>query len=208
VLFNFDYDGVIVDSFDQLLDLAVQAWRPFSCGRPPTADDFRRIENLTFEDLGRRIGLAENQVSDYVARVFELQKEQWTVEVFPEIIPTFRQLAASHTLVVITASQSEAVAATLEEFGLGDCVSTVLGGELGTTKAERISQSRETHSFAVSDTFMVGDAISDIRQGKAAGVKTIAVTWGFQDRELLEKESPDFIIDLPTDLLKVEAGCI
>ncbi len=203
MLFNFDYDGVIVDSFNQLLHLAVQAYKPSSCCRPPIAEDFRRIENLAFEDLGRRIGLCGDQISEYVARCFKLQNEQWNVDVFPDIVPTLLQLASSHVLVIITSSQSAAVATTLEEFGLGSSISAILGGELGTTKAERIIQSRKKYSFEERDTFMVGDAISDIRQGKLAGVKTIAVSWGFQDRELLENESPDSIIDFPGDLLKV-----
>ncbi|MFT5086942.1 MAG: phosphoglycolate phosphatase [Planctomycetota bacterium] len=203
MLLNFDYDGVIVDSFDQLLSLVIQAQQSLGLGRPPIAEDFRKIENLAFEDLGRRIGLPENQVFHYEARIFELQKEQWDVRPFSRIVPIFEKLAMSHTLVVITSSQSEAVAATLESFGLGSAVSRVLGGELGSTKAERIEQSRREFSCSAQDTFMVGDAISDIRQGKLAGVKTIAVSWGYQDRELLERERPDFIFDNPDELLQI-----
>jgi len=109
----------------------------------------------------------------------------------------------SHTLVVITSSQGAAVAATLDDFGLGCAVTRVLGGERGSTKAERIEQSRREYSFNAQDTFLVGDAISDIRQGKLAGVKTIAVSWGHQDRELRERENPDFIFDNPDELLQI-----
>ena len=50
---------------------------------------------------------------------------------------------------------------------------------------------------------MIGDTISDIRQGKLAEVQTAAVTWGFQPRELLARESPDVMLDDPTDLLNI-----
>lgn len=41
----------------------------------------------------------------------------------------------------------------------------------------------------------VGDAPFDIRAGHAAGVTTVAVTWGFFDRESLEAERPDAVAD-------------
>ena len=205
MLFNFDYDGVIVDSFDQLLCLAVQAQQALGGGRKPIGEDFQKIENLAFDELGRRIGLDEDTVSQYAYNIFELQRDQWEVDVFSEMIPALERLAKLHQLVVITSSQSEAVATTLEDFGIRSLFSDILGGELGMTKAACIKQSCHNLSCFRKDTFMVGDAISDIRQGKVAGVKTISVSWGFQDRALLEKEDPDFIAGNPSDLLKIGA---
>ncbi len=41
----------------------------------------------------------------------------------------------------------------------------------------------------------VGDTTYDILAGKAAGVTTIAVTYGFQKKDILAAENPDFLID-------------
>ena len=53
---------------------------------------------------------------------------------------------------------------------------------------------------------MIGDSMSDIRAGKRSGVRTVAVSWGFQDRELLSREDPDILIDDPEDLLSMVSG--
>ena len=50
---------------------------------------------------------------------------------------------------------------------------------------------------------MIGDTRSDIRHGKAAGVRTVSVTWGYQKRHTLEQEKPDFVVDSPDELLHV-----
>jgi phosphoglycolate phosphatase len=50
------------------------------------------------------------------------------------------------------------------------------------------------------EAYMVGDARSDIREGRAAGVRTVAVAWGYQPRESLVAEEPDFVADRPEDL--------
>lgn len=46
----------------------------------------------------------------------------------------------------------------------------------------------------------VGDACTDIQAGKAAGMKTVGVLTGFDDRESLSSETPDAVIDSIADL--------
>ena len=46
----------------------------------------------------------------------------------------------------------------------------------------------------------VGDSRIDIRAGKAAGMKTAGVLTGMEDREALEREGPDVIIESVADL--------
>ena len=50
--------------------------------------------------------------------------------------------------------------------------------------------------------FFVGDTPIDIRTGKASGMMTVAVTWGFRSIHELQKENPDIIINSPMELLK------
>ena len=51
------------------------------------------------------------------------------------------------------------------------------------------------------ETMYVGDEVRDIEAAKNAGVKSCAVTWGFQDKELLATVGPDFLIEKPRQLL-------
>jgi phosphoglycolate phosphatase-like HAD superfamily hydrolase len=53
---------------------------------------------------------------------------------------------------------------------------------------------------------MIGDAVSDIRAARAAGIKSVAVTWGHQSRQKLSQEAPDLIIDEPEDLANYFSG--
>jgi len=49
----------------------------------------------------------------------------------------------------------------------------------------------------------VGDTRTDIKAGKAAGMKTIGVLTGFDDYDMLANEGPDAIIDSIRNLLEV-----
>ncbi len=48
----------------------------------------------------------------------------------------------------------------------------------------------------------VGDAPFDLRAGRAAGVATVAVTWGFFSPADLIAEGPDVVVDTPEELLR------
>jgi len=41
----------------------------------------------------------------------------------------------------------------------------------------------------------VGDSEIDLQTAKNAGMDCVAVTWGFRDREMLEKLKPVYLID-------------
>lgn len=48
---------------------------------------------------------------------------------------------------------------------------------------------------------MIGDAVSDIRAARAAGIASISVAWGHQSKDKLIAEGPDYWVDQPEDLL-------
>lgn len=52
------------------------------------------------------------------------------------------------------------------------------------------------------DILYVGDSSVDMDTGKAAGVKTVGVLWGFRTREELLEHGADALIDKPEELLK------
>ena len=54
-----------------------------------------------------------------------------------------------------------------------------------------------------SECIYVGDTDTDMQTGKAAGLFTVGVLWGFRDREELEKNHADAIAQKPSDLLRI-----
>jgi pyrophosphatase PpaX len=52
----------------------------------------------------------------------------------------------------------------------------------------------------------VGDSPFDIESGRAAGVTTIGVTWGFFSRAALDAVGPDMIVETPGELVRACLG--
>jgi len=61
---------------------------------------------------------------------------------------------------------------------------------------------RELGSSA-SKTIYVGDSEVDVQTAKNSGIVCVGVTWGFRDREVLEMEGANYIIDKPEELLRI-----
>ena len=54
---------------------------------------------------------------------------------------------------------------------------------------------------AAEDCWMIGDSTMDLETARNAGMRAMAVTWGFHDRERLVAEGADSIADQPDFLL-------
>ncbi len=78
------------------------------------------------------------------------------------------------------------------------CIQEVLGADIEKSKVIKIKKQKE--KYPNSEIYYIGDTVGDIKEGKKAGIKTIAVSWGFHTKKQLEQEKPNFLIDKPKDL--------
>ena len=53
------------------------------------------------------------------------------------------------------------------------------------------------------DVFYVCDEVRDIAAAKKSGIKSIAVVWGYNSEEALQKEEPEFMIKTPQELNEI-----
>ncbi len=60
-----------------------------------------------------------------------------------------------------------------------------------------------TLGFEASDCAYIGDSEVDVVTAKNAGFASVAVSWGFRSRDVLEACGPDIIIDHPSQLLEI-----
>lgn len=62
---------------------------------------------------------------------------------------------------------------------------------------------------APEESVLIGDTEIDIKTAKNAGIRSIAVTWGFRDRDVLENAAPDWLVDSTAaieDILRAETN--
>lgn len=115
--------------------------------------------------------------------------------------------AEGRRLAVVTAKRRSTVELAFAHVPLGHLFEVIVGGdeterhkpdpEPLLLAAERLGASRD-------EAVYIGDSPFDVRAAKAAGMASVAVTWGrIHDRSLLENEHPDAIVDTAEELLAV-----
>ena len=113
------------------------------------------------------------------------------------------------TLGIVTAKRRVTVDLAFEHVPFGHLFDVVVGGD--ETERQKpdpapVLLALERLGARAEDAAYVGDSPFDIGAGNAAGVFTVAVTWGgIHGRERLEPQLPDAIVDTAEELLAVLA---
>lgn len=79
----------------------------------------------------------------------------------------------------------------IEDFGLIDYIEKIYGGVVD--KRQKIFDVLKENNLSREQTLFIGDMEHDIQAGKSAGIKTAGVLTGYQSRETLIREKPDYL---------------
>lgn len=174
------------------------------CIGPPLQHSLSRLLDSTDKDLVEQavhlyrqrfaeIGLFENRVYDGI----------------PAVLATLQQRGCR--LFLATSKPRIFAEQILDHFNLAGYFETAHGSELNGQLTDKPSLVR--HILAIEglqpdQTMIIGDRKFDIIGGKANGVRTGAVTYGYGTRKELEAEAPDLLFDSPDQLLQQWNGTL
>jgi len=201
-LFLFDFDGVLVDSlglYEKSVNLCLER-----IGKRPieTREEFLDLfeENFFSSVTKRGINVMEFMAA---SKAVTPTLDYSVTRPFTDLIPVLVELKKSHGLVIISSNSSFAIRFMLVKFGFAPYFDDILGADFHFSKVEKILYARGHFGTNGGHTLYVCDTAGDVREAREAGVKTVAVTWGWHSRERLERAKPDAIIEKPEDLLRL-----
>jgi phosphoglycolate phosphatase len=199
-LFLFDFDGVLVDSLS-LYEKSVNVCLERIGKRPiGTREEFLNLFEENFFSAVAKRGV---DVGEFMAasKAVTPTLDYSVVEPVANLIPILSELKNRHALIIISSNSIYAIRLMLEKYGFSPYFDDVLGADFAFSKVEKILYARGHFGTNGGHTLYVCDTAGDIREAREAGVKTVAVTWGWHPRERLERAKPDSIIEKPEDLL-------
>ncbi|HPC00159.1 MAG TPA: HAD family hydrolase [Syntrophales bacterium] len=200
-LLLFDFDGVLVDSLE-IYTRAVE-WCLKRVGMPivVTVEDYLELFEGNFYEALRERGVDLDAfaaaLKEYSARV----NYYGDVKAVAGISPVVEALGRDHTLLIISSNSARAIGRIIARFTWNGSFRAILGSEDAFSKREKIDRARKRFAFPPGETYYIGDTAGDIREGKEAGVVTVAATWGWHTRERLLAAGPDLVVDNPRELL-------
>ncbi len=195
--FIFDMDGtltqtnqLIYDSFNYI----ARKYRDRTYTIPEITAMFGPPEEdalLSIVEPGEIDAVMEDYLSFYRANHSRLAR------LYPGIEETLRFLKErGRTIALFTGKGSRTTAITLEEFGLNAYFDAVVTGndvENHKPSPEGIRRVLERFSLHPDDALMIGDAVSDVKAARGAGVPVVAVLWDSYGKERVLQMNADFV---------------
>lgn len=193
----FDIDGTLLDSARDICGAVQQTLEPTGC-RPVDFEYLRGFIGLHLIDCFCDVlphytpeqidQLVQDYRKHYPARGHKL------TSVFPGVAEGLAALDAPKSTATTKGTPTSRL--VLEQFGLLPYFKHVQGTDGFPCKPapDVIFRGMEALNVQPSDCLMVGDSASDIIAGKAAGVKTCVVRYGYGNLEEIAKLEPDYWI--------------
>ena len=203
----FDLDGTVIDSGSIILASRRYATREV-LGRD--YDDSELLAAVGGPGLEAQMAVLAPDRVDELVRVYRAHNEPLHDELeccagMDDVLVRLKD--EGRRLGIVTAKRRETVELAFARLPLAHLFETVVGGdetERHKPDPEPLLLAAERLSVAAADTAYVGDSPFDVRAAKAAGMHAVAVTWGrIHDRERLEAERPDAIVDSAEELYGV-----
>lgn len=209
----FDLDGTLLNTLEDLKDSTNFALKKYGyCERSLeevrnfVGNGVARLIELALPD-GRKNPVFENCLNDF--------KENYKLSMYNKTAPYDGVLKMLDSLqnqgikIAVVSNKFDAAVKELCRIYFKDYFSVAIGESENIRKKpapDSVFKAMDLLGVKKESTVYCGDSEVDVQTAKNAGLPCVGVTWGFRDRDILEKQGASYIIDHPSELLKLVGG--
>lgn len=199
----FDFDGTIADTWKIVIEILKE--KEDEWGLPAiTQETLADFRGKPFLELIKKYNIVLLRLPFIVSKTQEELKDRMReVPLFDGIKKVIIGLKEKgYRLGILTTNSRENVLLFLEHYKLN--IFDFIQSErslLGKDKA--LKKMLDQYELKPTEVFYVGDEIRDIDACRENDVKIISVTWGFNTKNILKQNKPDFLVDTPSKILEI-----
>jgi phosphoglycolate phosphatase len=180
----FDFDGVIVNSFNTAFEVS-QMMRPTL-----TKDRYQAKFNGNYYNAEHQDKI-ENEINffkEYGEKFRKLDIDTKTKE-------TILELSKTHNLFIVSSTIKSIIEKYLSRHGLLDSFTEILGSDTETSKVKKFNMIFDKHKISPEETIFLTDTSGDVREAQEANINLIVgILGGFQNEESLKRSNPNAIV--------------
>lgn len=202
-LIIFDFDGVLADSFDTFYPLIRDAMKKI--GILLSKKSYRELFNgnvhKEFEKLISDKKKYET-FSKFRADNYNKYYKRCPPRLFPRAKQLLKNLSRSYVLTIASSGKKYNILWLLKKSMSNKHFDFILA-TTDQTKEIMLREIMKKHRADPKQTIMITDTIGDVKIAKKLGLKTIAVSWGFQSYKTLKTSKPNKLLKRVSELEKV-----
>lgn len=203
----FDLDGTLLNTLEDITGAVNYAMDKFNYPLHSAAEVRSFVGNGIRKLIER--SLPEGADTPGFDSIFNEFKQFYTANCriktcpYPGIMELLERLYADGYKLAVNSNKNQAAVTELNNIYFSKYIPVAIGenGQMPKKPApDSVFLALEKTGCPVNKALYAGDSDVDIETAKNAGIKCISVSWGFKDREFLEKLNPGAIIDTPQEL--------
>lgn len=213
----FDLDGTLMNTLDDLHESVSYALREAGGLPPNTKEDTRRflgngVRRLVWQSVERACPDADEVLKERVLDAFRAHYVAHSMDrtaPYEGIPALLRECKRRGLFTAIVSNKLDAAVKDLHRAFFADCIDVAIGETPAVKRKpapdmvnEAIRQLSLLHGREIRkrECVYVGDSEVDLMTAQNAGLPCIAVSWGFRDRDWLERCGAQVIADTPNAL--------
>ncbi len=202
----FDLDGTLIDSVDLIVDSYQHTFRVHGL---PIASREQIVEGIgtplwtVFGELTDDRAEIDRWIVTY--REFNLGHHDERVSAFPGVVEMIATIGrAGRRMGIVTSKNNAGARRGLALIGVAEHFEVIVGSDDVTNPkphAEPVHRALADLGVEAHEAVFIGDSHHDVASGRAAGVRTVAVSWGPLDAARLHAAGADRVCATPTEVL-------
>lgn len=189
----FDFDGVIVDSFDI-------AFETNKLARPTlTRERYRAKFNGNINDAKHE----DEKVND-IDFFYEFGEKFKHLGIKSDIKNNIKKLSEENNLFIVSSTPNPIISDYLQRHSLLGAFTELYGLDVHKSKVLKFNMIFEKYKISPNQTIFVTDTSGDVIEAKEVKIDfIIGILGGYQDEESLQKANPDMIVKDFNNLIEV-----
>jgi len=200
----FDFDGTIADTLDSVVKIVNDQAKHFGY-KKITKEDIPYLQAKKPREILSYLGISIFKLPLWTKKIHsEINKEIWNLSPTVKVSPLLSELYYDEdfNLGILSSNTQKNVKEFLDNNKL-DFFDFIHIGKSVFGKSHMINKIIKQGKSSKNNIFYVCDEVRDIEAAQKSKIKSIAVTWGYNTQDALQKENPDFLVNTVDELRNV-----
>jgi len=190
----FDLDGTLIDSTDAIVSTFHYSFKKLGSSLHVEDEDIKDLIGYPLDIMYAELGVAEDEVWDYVATYKEEYRKISTIKtkLLENAVEAVKKAYEFAELGIVTTKTGKYSKVLMEHFDLMKYFKVLIGREdVQNPKPheEPILKALESFDIKNQEIWMIGDTKLDLISAKNAAINSIGVLCGYSDKKTLKKFS-------------------
>ncbi len=202
-LIIFDFDGTLANTFHFGIEISNKLAKIFNY-KIILSDNIEILRNKTSEEVLKESGIPFFKMPFIVFRFRkEYKKIRDLIQPIDGVEEMLNLLSKNNNLGIVTSNSKHTVEYFLEKHKILHLFNFIHAEASIFGKARILKKIIQKNSNEYQQVFYVGDETRDIQASRKCKLNSIAVTWGYNTKDILLKLKPDYIVDNPLEIIQI-----